>query len=348
MKLTHFALLAFSLGAATSAGASDCVNGPNLIVNGSFEGGCTPATYTVLSAGSTCLAPWQVIPTGTVDLVGPGIWVSSDLLYSVDLAGDDPGGVSQSFPTTIGELYSVRFDLAAHPYASSNPTKFMSVEVDTVPLQYANFTSTTTGDINNLGWEQVDWSFTAEATTTTITFRSTDPWGNAGATLDDVQVALACDGSGSSFCDSSGGNCPCLPGGNGAGCQTTSTSGAILFATGNAVLSSADTFQLCVTGIPGAKVGLCVKGSTTLGNGNGSPIGDGLLCTSPQLRSQVIVSSESGTVTMTNWRGQPFSTYPGVANTGNVPTYYQWWYRDPGNSCAGADFNFTNAWEVTW
>ena len=349
MKSTHLAFLTVLLGVAPSVRASDCVSGPDLIVNGSFEGGCTTGSYVLLDSSSTCLAPWQVLSTGTVDLVGSGIWVSSDLEYSVDLAGQEPGGVSQSFATTIGKVYSVRFDLAAHPYATSYPTKMMSVEVDTTPLQVANYTCVESHDINNLGWRQVDWSFIAQSTTTTIIFRSTDPTGTNGAVIDDVQVALACEGSGNSFCDSSGGNCPCVAGADGAGCQSSGTSGAVLFATGDAIVGPGDTFQLCVTGIPGVKAGLCIKGSNPLGLGNGNPVEAGVLCAAPQLRSQVILSSLSGTVTMTNWRGQPFSSYPGVANLGNVPTYYQWWYRDPSNSsCPGTDFNFSNAWEVTW
>lgn len=31
-----------------------------------------------------------------------------------------------------------------------------------------------------------------------------------------------------------------------------------------------------------------------------------------------------------------------------VATNYQYWYRDPGNTCSGAGFNFSNAWTTTW
>jgi hypothetical protein len=120
----------------------------------------------------------------------------------------------------------------------------------------------------------------------------------------------------------------------------------VLASVGNAIFSG-DTFGLTVAGIPGAKPGLCVKGSTLLGGGNGNPIGDGLLCTNPELRSQVIVATAAGNVTMSDWRGQPFGTYLNAANVG-APTYYQWWYRDPANTCSGQGFNFTNAWAVSW
>jgi|GEM_PF-2721065 len=156
--------------------------------------------------------------------------------------------------------------------------------------------------------------------------------------------------TGSAFCfgDGTGTGCPCGGNGNpGEGCANTSGSGgAVLTASGSACFGD-DSFQLSVTGIPGAKAGLCVKGSNPLGGGNGNPVGDGLLCAGPQLRSQVIISNSNGELTMNDWRGQPFSTFPNAANMGST-TYYQWWYRDPMNPCSGQGFNFTNAWSVDW
>jgi len=155
-------------------------------------------------------------------------------------------------------------------------------------------------------------------------------------------------GSGTATCfgDGSGHACPCTNGSPGAGCASSATTGAILLGTGDARFGS-DTFGLAVTGIPGAKAGLCVKGSSLLGGGYGNPVGDGLLCAAPQKRSQVLVSDSGGNLTMNSWRGQPFGTFPGAANAG-AATYYQWWYRDPQSSCSGSGFNFSNALVVAW
>jgi len=156
--------------------------------------------------------------------------------------------------------------------------------------------------------------------------------------------------SGSAYCsgDGTGNPCPCGAFGNlGEGCANTGGAGGATLSGSGFPSFSNDSFHLQVSGIPGAKAGLCVKGSNQLGSGNGNPVGDGLLCTAPQKRSQVLVSSGSGNRTMTNWRGQPFGTFPGAANLG-APTYYQWWYRDPANACTGNGFNFTNGWEVSW
>ncbi len=154
-------------------------------------------------------------------------------------------------------------------------------------------------------------------------------------------------GQATCFGDGTGTTCPCGNNGAlGAGCASSSTTGAVLEGHGGATFGD-DYFRLSVTGIPGIKPGLCVKGSTPLGGGMGILVGDGLLCSNPQIRSQVISSFFTGSLLMTDWKGQPFGTYPSAANMG-APTYYQWWYRDVDNTCSGAGFNFTNAWVVNW
>jgi choice-of-anchor C domain-containing protein len=116
MKLNLTPILCAAAGvlalATTSAQA-------NLLVNGSFEVGPSPvATFLNLTAGSTVVTGWTV--TGlTVDYVG-GFWVASDGTRSIDLDGSvgspfTNGGVAQTFATTPGTQYLVRFDLAGNP-----------------------------------------------------------------------------------------------------------------------------------------------------------------------------------------------------------------------------------------
>lgn len=145
--------------------------------------------------------------------------------------------------------------------------------------------------------------------------------------------------------DGSGGVCPCAPGVAGGGCAGAGTAGAVLSAVGTPELFAEDV-EFLVSGLAPNRPGLCIKGSTLLGGGLGIPLGNGLLCTSSQLRSQVVVSSASGDVQLSSWQGGLFSAPP-VANFG-VPTIYQWWFRDPGAACSGAGFNLTNAYSVSW
>jgi len=176
--------------------------------------------------------------------------------------------------------------------------------------------------------------------------------GGAPASLNAVQIVGHDNGggggSGSAYClgDGTGASCPCANGGSGSGCANTTFQGATLTGTGNAEFGN-DSFGLQVSGMPAGKAGLAIKGSSVLGGGNGSLLGDGLLCTNAQIRSQVIVSNGTGSVTMTNWKGGPFSSWPGAANFG-VTTYYQWWYRNPESNCSGSGFNLSNGWQVNW
>jgi hypothetical protein len=153
---------------------------------------------------------------------------------------------------------------------------------------------------------------------------------------------------GSAFCfgDGTGGACPCLQSGNpGQGCANSGGGGAVLTGSGVASISS-DSFRLAVTGVPGAKPGLLLRGTNRVNGGLGNPVGDGLLCASGStLRSQVQLTSGAGSTTFGDFKGQPFGA---TAVGAGAPTYYQFWYRDTANGCSGQGFNFTNAWETTW
>ena len=172
-------------------------------------------------------------------------------------------------------------------------------------------------------------------------YTNTEPWLTGPGTLT-VQPD-----SGTPYCfgDSTGGACPCSGyGGLGEGCANTGGTGVLLVGAGSAALSN-DTFRLEVTGAPGDKPGLILRGIEQVNGGIGVQAGDGLLCTTGQTaRSQVQVTS-AGSTTFTDFQGQPFgqSSYGG-----GVPTNYQFWYRDPSNMCSGAGFNFSNAWTVVW
>ena len=193
-------------------------------------------------------------------------------------------------------------------------------------------------------------SFTPDVTqlgSHSISFTATDDATPALTSLLDICIEVS-DPAGNAVCfgDGSGTACPCDAGASGAGCKNTSGVGATLTATGNPSLS-ADTFALAVSGVPGGKPGVLLVGLSLLNGGVGSVMGDGILCASPSMRSQVIFANSAGNVDITNWRGLPFGSYPGVANPG-VNTYYQWWYRDPSSTCTGTGFNYSNAWQVTW
>lgn len=162
-------------------------------------------------------------------------------------------------------------------------------------------------------------------------------------------LALRADNSGSAYClgDGTGADCPCgSPGNPGEGCaHGSSAGGATLAASGNAYLAG-DTFQLQVSGAPGSTPGLILRGANQLNGGLGNPAGNGLLCTGCLCaRSQIQFTSPEGETTFSEYQGAPF----GASSYGaGLPANYQFWYRDPANTCSGAGFNLSNAWTVTW
>ena len=146
---------------------------------------------------------------------------------------------------------------------------------------------------------------------------------------------------GSPYCfgDGTGATCPCSAfGGPGEGCMNSGGSGALLEGLGMSNLGF-DTFKLKISGVPGDKPGLIVRGDNQIAN----PVGDGLRCTSGGTQRSQVQITQAGTTFFTHFQNNPFGS---VANVG-APTNFQFWYRDPAGNCSGSDFNFSNAWTAT-
>lgn len=181
---------------------------------------------------------------------------------------------------------------------------------------------------------------------------------NNGATGPfDLQVDCTPSGpnSGSDFCYGSTGLCPCgaigLPG---HGCPNTNPNGAgaRLVGTGNAQFSN-DTFGLQINGGAFTKPGIIISSGTAINypNGNGGvPNSSGIFCISTQMRGDLFFTSGTGAATVTQFQGAAFGA---SAQPAGSTSYYQYWFRDPGNPCqngpgTSAAFNFSNAVEVDW
>lgn len=162
---------------------------------------------------------------------------------------------------------------------------------------------------------------------------------------------------GTAYCfgDGSGASCPCFAAGStGHGCPNTNPNGAgaLLTATGTALFAN-DTFGLSITDGAFNKAGIIIQGASAIAypNGDGTvPNASGIFCVSPNLRGDVFFTDGTGAAMATDFQSQPFGA--SALPLGST-TYYQYWYRDPGNSCQNppgtdAAFNFSNAWEVDW
>lgn len=152
--------------------------------DGSFETPRVAANsfQTVGTGGS--VGPWDVT-AGNVDLIGAGYWQAAEGDQSVDLNGNGPGTVSQTFTTVPGKKYTVTYSLAGNPQGGP-AVKTGKVLVNGQNFQ--DFSFDTTGRTNaNMGYVTREVTFVATGTSTTLAFASTTT-SAGGPVIDDVLV----------------------------------------------------------------------------------------------------------------------------------------------------------------
>jgi choice-of-anchor C domain-containing protein len=163
----------------------------NLIQNGSFESGFnTGGAFNTEPDGSTQIDFWTT--GGTIDYIH-GYWQAQDGVRSLDLNGfEGLGSIKQNFTVTNGATYLVSFWLAGNP---DGPPPIKSIGVD-VNGGFQTFTFDSNGSsLNNMGWKEYSFTFTAIGTTETLKFVSLDcgTGGKSpcsyGAALDNVSVS---------------------------------------------------------------------------------------------------------------------------------------------------------------
>lgn len=174
-------LLAAAAIAMIPSGASAATT----IVNGSFESGTNPGSFTTVFAGDdTTIEGWKVTE-GSVDYIG-GYWNAQDPSRSIDLSGNGGGTIAQSFETVAGQAYAISFWLAGNP---DGPPDIKDVEVLASGGMPSIFSFDKTGATKTMmGWKQFTYNFKASGTTATLSFKSfgSSPYGPA---LDNVSVA---------------------------------------------------------------------------------------------------------------------------------------------------------------
>ncbi|MCX4581333.1 choice-of-anchor C family protein [Streptomyces sp. NBC_01571] len=153
--------------------------------DGSFETPTVPpATFQTFTAGQT-IGPWQVT-SGTADLIGAGYWQAAEGDQSLDLNGNNPGSVSQTFTTVPGTQYTVTYALAGN-FGGPPTVKTGQVRIDGQDVQ--NFSFDVTGKTRtNMGYINRQVTFVATGTSTTLSFASTTPNSAWGPVIDDVTV----------------------------------------------------------------------------------------------------------------------------------------------------------------
>ncbi len=155
--------------------------------------------FMTLPAGSTTINGWTV--TGdSVDWIGnsvdytPVLWVAPGAPpgRSIDLDGNNVGGLQQTFTTTPGQSYTVTFALSGNPGGNVPPYNLNPVKT----LQVSAGGNSQTFVINTSGWVYTtilyapeSFSFTAPTGSTTLSFVSLDtPISYCGPVIANVTV----------------------------------------------------------------------------------------------------------------------------------------------------------------
>jgi len=154
------------------------VAGNDIVANGSFESGDDPDPWMTLFPGSLALERWSV--TGdSVDYIGSAIPAAGGE-RSVNLSGDDRGGVSQQLRTHPGLRYRVDFAMRANP---RGPARKYELQVSAGAT-----TRTLSADtVEGAGWKPIRFEFIASAAWTELRFESLTR-GYYGPIIDDVEV----------------------------------------------------------------------------------------------------------------------------------------------------------------
>ncbi|MEO8462326.1 MAG: choice-of-anchor C family protein [Chloroflexota bacterium] len=165
-------------------------------VNGSFEAGSAPGSFTQVSAvDSTTITGWTV-SSGTVDYIGT-YWPAADGARSIDLNGSGPGAIQQSVATTIGATYRVTFSMSGNPVGGAG-TKTLTAGIGAAPASFSyEIPALNPPTLTDMKWATRTFTFVATAATTTLTFTSTVASSAFGPALDNVRVNnVRVDGAG--------------------------------------------------------------------------------------------------------------------------------------------------------
>jgi len=152
----------------------------NLVQNGDFESPWTDTIY--------CVGPGEQLDSWTVsgdsvDVLG-NYWQPAHGRQSIDLNGNQPGGVFQYISALNGALYNLSFAVAANPESSS--VKIMEVwwgdsRLDTLSLDPVGHS------VTDMGWAYYHYCVVGSGNDR-LAFVSTGPAGCFGPALDDVSV----------------------------------------------------------------------------------------------------------------------------------------------------------------
>ncbi|KAB7644908.1 DUF642 domain-containing protein [Polymorphobacter fuscus] len=181
--------------ASTSAQAA-----VNLVVNGSFENGVSPAGSTFLASEDvTSITGWRVLSEG-VNYVDSSVWAASTGDRSVELGTNlGAGGVWQRVSGfTVGSRYRLTFDVSANPFdpaARPKPSRVLTSVTGGLAEIYS-YTLTDANTSSSMLYDTISYDFIAGNNFQNIQFRSLLSAGeNYGAVIDNVSISVVPEAS---------------------------------------------------------------------------------------------------------------------------------------------------------
>lgn len=144
----------------------------DLVINGGFETGS--------------LAPWE-LSYGGIDLVHSNYWTAYSGVWSIDLSGNEAGGIRQTVTTLAGKKYTIDFALSGNP--DGDPA------IKRLRVSAGGATEEFQVDIGVMQRPNIEWAtrsmcFVAESSATIIEFGSLTP-GDFGPVVDEIRVTRA-------------------------------------------------------------------------------------------------------------------------------------------------------------
>ena len=200
-KIVIVAIIALTVTAAILLPAQPAA-AANLIQNGSFETYAKdPGTWSQPNiidfdpgVGNTDIANWTVI-NGKIDYVqySSYTWRAADGERSLDLCGSPgSGGVSQTFPTTVGATYEVRFSMSGNPMTGHSgddqPNKTLRVQAAGQLADFSFDAAAEQNSFEDMKWKLCTFTFVVDSNSTTLEIFSTMESLHIGPVIDNVSV----------------------------------------------------------------------------------------------------------------------------------------------------------------
>ena len=179
-------ILAASFAALAGLAVVPASAAVNLIQDGDFNNPVAGNPFDTPTAGNNFGAGnvWHV-DSGSVDVIGNYWQTTPSGAHTVDLDGNAPGGISQSFTAAAG-TYNLSFYLSGNP--DGGPAiKEMTVSVGNIANQLFNYT--VTGDKTNMNYVLEHLTFTSTGGANSLSFLSQDVGSPYGAVVGGISIS---------------------------------------------------------------------------------------------------------------------------------------------------------------